>query len=178
MENASQPALWRDMFVVLSSSSAALIGLLFIATSLHLNEIVNNPILRRRAFNNTSYLLIAFVEALLILIPQPMPMLGAELIAINLLGLSVPLRFAYIRFKKSEEFHSGGGFGRGPWPRAMIFIAIFLVGIAGGATLFEHLSWGIYLVTTSCVILLVTVVLNAWSIMVGVGQTEKITKAN
>ena len=177
MENASQPALWRDVFVVLSSSSAALIGLLFIATSLHLNEIVNNPILRRRAFNNMGYLLIAFVEALFVLIPQPMLIFGAELIAINLLGLSVPLRFIYIRFNKSEDFHHGRGFGRGPWPRAISFIVIFLVGIAGGATLIEHLNWGIYLVTASCVILLVTVVLNAWSIMVGVGQTEKVTRA-
>jgi hypothetical protein len=33
MENAYQPALWHDFFVVLGSSSAALIGLLFIATS-------------------------------------------------------------------------------------------------------------------------------------------------
>ena len=46
MENAYQPELWHDFFVVLGSSSAALIGLLFIATSLHLGEIVNDPILR------------------------------------------------------------------------------------------------------------------------------------
>jgi hypothetical protein len=35
MEYAYQAELWRDMFVVLGTSSAALIGLLFIATSLH-----------------------------------------------------------------------------------------------------------------------------------------------
>ena len=62
MENAYQPELWHDFFVVLGSSSAALIGLLFIATSLHLGEIVNDPILRRRAFNNTLFLLMALVS--------------------------------------------------------------------------------------------------------------------
>jgi hypothetical protein len=31
MENAYQPELWHDFFVVLGSSSAALIGLLFIS---------------------------------------------------------------------------------------------------------------------------------------------------
>ena len=71
METAYQPELWRDLFVVLGSSSAALIGLLFIATSLHLDEIVSNPVLRRRAYNNTRYLLIVFVEAALLLLPQP-----------------------------------------------------------------------------------------------------------
>jgi len=88
MKNAYQPELWQNVFVVLGSSSAALIGLLFIATSLHLDEIINNPILRRRASNNTRYLLVTFVEALLILIPQPIPILGAELVAVNLFGLS------------------------------------------------------------------------------------------
>ena len=66
MENAYQPELWQNVYVVLGSSSAALIGLLFIATSLHLDEIINNLGLRRRAFNNTRYLLMIFVEALLI----------------------------------------------------------------------------------------------------------------
>jgi hypothetical protein len=71
MENAYQPELWQNVYVALGSSSAALIGLLFIATSRHLDEIINNLGLRRRAFNNTRYLLMIFVEALLILIPQP-----------------------------------------------------------------------------------------------------------
>jgi len=45
-----------------------------------------------------------------------------------------------------------------------------LFGIAGGATLIVDLNWGIYLVTASCIVLLVMVVFGAWSIMVGVGQ--------
>jgi hypothetical protein len=98
MGYAYQAELWRDMFVVLGTSSAALIGLLFIATSLHLKEVVNNRVFYRRAFNNTCYLLIVLVEALLILIPQPMFILGAELVAINVLGLWLPLRFVYIFF--------------------------------------------------------------------------------
>lgn len=174
MENAYQPELWHDFFVVLGSSSAALIGLLFIATSLHLGEIVNDPILRRRAFNNTLFLLMAFVSALLVLIPQPMPILGAELVAINLLGLWPELRFVYIFFKNREDYHRSGG----AIHRAVTFIVGFLLGIAGGATLIGHRNWGIYLVATSCVIVLGRVVLSAWAIMVGVGQLEKVTKAN
>jgi hypothetical protein len=70
MGNAYQPELWRELFVVLSSSSAVLIGLLFIATSLHLDEIINQPFFHRRAFNNTRYLLITFVEAVWVLISR------------------------------------------------------------------------------------------------------------
>ena len=84
MEFPSQ--LWREVFIVLGSSSAGLIGLLFIAASLHVKEIVNNPVFHARAFNNTCYLLIILVETLLILIPQPMPLLGAELLPLIVPG--------------------------------------------------------------------------------------------
>jgi hypothetical protein len=169
MENAYQPEIWQNVFVVLGTSSAALIGLLFIATSLHLNEIVSSPVLRRRAFNNTSYLLIILVEALLVLSPQPMPILGAEVVTINIFGLWFPLRFIYLYFENKEGFRRGGGV----FHRAVIFSASFMLGIAGGVALIEHRSWGLYLVAASCIILIVRVVLTAWSIVLGVGQTEK-----
>jgi len=169
MENAYRPDLWQNVFVVLGSSSAALIGLLFIATSLHLNEIVDDPVLRRRAFNNTCYLLIILVEALLVLFPQPMHILGVQLLAINLFALWFPLRFIYLYFENKEGFRHGGGV----FHRAVIFSASFLLGIAGGTVLFERLDWGMYLVAISCIILIVRVVLTAWSIVLGVGRTEK-----
>jgi hypothetical protein len=166
MENAYQAELWRDTFVVLGSSAAALIGLLFIATSLHLNEIVNNPILHRRAFNNTCYLLIILVEALLLLIPQPMPILGAELICVNLFGLRLLLSFISNLFRDKKGYrHAGGAIHRG-----IIFVASFLVGITGGAALIGHINWGIYLVAASAIALIVMVVFGAWSIMMGIGQ--------
>ena len=168
MENAYQPELWRDMFVVLGSSAAALIGLLFIATSLHINEIVSNPILHRRAFNNTCYLLIILVEALLFLIPQPMPFLGAELICANLFGLRLLLSFISNLFRDKKGYrHAGGAIHRG-----IIFVVSFLVGITGGATLIGHINWGIYLVAASAIALIVMVVFGAWSIMLGIGQAE------
>jgi hypothetical protein len=172
MENLHQPELWQNVFVVLGSSSAALIGLLFIATSLHLKEVVNNPVFHGRAFNHTRFLLIILVEALLVLIPQPMFLLGAELFAINALGLCLPLRFVLTFFQDNEGYRRGGAMLH----RAIIFSIGFLLGIAGGALLVGHLNWGIYLVATSCIILLVRAVFSAWSIMVGVGQLEKTTK--
>jgi hypothetical protein len=76
-------------------------------------------------------------------------------------------------FESNEGFRRSGG----TFHRAIIFSIAFLLGIAGGATLIEHLSWGTYLVAASCIILLVRVVLTAWSIMVGVGRLEKASKS-
>jgi hypothetical protein len=174
MEHAFQSELWRELYVMLGTSAAALIGLLFIVTSLHLEEIANNPVFRVRAYNQTLYLLILLVEAVLILVPQPTPILGAELVAINIFGLWHPLRNTYNFFYKNKIG------GRGGWviSRAIRYFVAFLLGIAGGVEIIELSNWGIYLVTASYVTLLVTVVLNAWLIMMGVGEAEKTTKAN
>lgn len=161
-----EPALWRNVFIMLGSSSAGLIGLLFIASSLHIKEIVGNPVFHRRAFNNTCYLLIIFIEALLILVPQPVQVLGAELIAINLVGLSLPLRFIYLFFQNENVFRRGGG----SLFLGVVFSASFLLGAAGGVVLFAQLGWGICLVAASCGVLLIKVVLAAWSILAGVGH--------
>lgn len=171
MENAQLPEVWHDVLVVLGTSAAALVGLLFIATSLHLKEIVNNAVLQRRAFNNTCYLLLVLVETLLVLTPQPMPLLGSELIAVNVLGLWLPVRFVSTFFKDQEGYHRAGG----QIHRAAIFIACLLVGIAGGAALMRGLMWGVYLVVASCLIFMVRVVFTAWSIMIFVGTLEEKT---
>ena len=173
MEHAFQPELWRDLYVMLGTSAAALIGLLFIVSSLHLDEIVNNPAFRLRARNNTLHLVVIFVESMLILTPQPMPILGAELFAINLFCLQFPLRFAYKYFYKDQDMGKRGGWSR---YRSVTYTAGYLLGIAGGATLIGRASGNLYLVTASCGVLLVSVVSNAWSIMGGVGQTEKAMK--
>ena len=43
------PESWRDLYLMLGTSSAALVGLLFVATSLHLAEIANEDIYRLRS---------------------------------------------------------------------------------------------------------------------------------
>jgi hypothetical protein len=82
---------WHDLYVMLGTSSAALVGLLFVATSLHLGEVASNPAFRVRAYHLTLYLLTLVVEAVVVLVPQPVPFLGAELFALNLVGLMLPL---------------------------------------------------------------------------------------
>ena len=174
MENAYQLGVWQSLYVMLGTSSAALIGLLFVVTSLHLDEIMNNPVFRNRAHNITLHLLTTLVEAALILAPQPMAVLGIELVAINLFGLRLPLGFTYRAFYKDKKMGKSGGFSI---YRAITYVANYLLGIAGGAALIEHANWGLYLVTAAYVTFLVSGILNAWTIMLGVGQTGTTKKA-
>jgi hypothetical protein len=53
IESVDLIATWQNLYVMLGTSSAALIGLLFVATLLHLGEIVSSPVFRVRAYNQS-----------------------------------------------------------------------------------------------------------------------------
>jgi hypothetical protein len=168
-ESVDLIAAWHDLYVMLGTSSAALIGLLFIATSIHLSDVVSNPGFRVRSYNQTLYLLTLLVEAILILVPQPVWFLGAELMALNLVGLWIALSTSYtFIYKHRDDSHRGGM----KMSRAIPLTVAYLLGIAGGITLIQGSRWGMYIVTVSYTTLLVTVVLGAWSTMVGIEQRQ------
>src|SRR5215471_19392902 len=83
---------WHDLYVTLGSASAGLIGLLFVAASLHLGDVMSNPMFRVRAYHITLYLLTLLVVAVVILVPQSVHFLGAEIFVVNVVGLLVPLK--------------------------------------------------------------------------------------
>ncbi len=168
-ESADLIDAWHDLYVMLGTSSAALIGLLFIATSIHLGEVVSNPGCRVRSYNQTLYLLTLLVEAILILVPQPVPFLGAELMVLNMVGLwfTISTTYTFI-YKHRDDRHRGGM----KMSRAIPLSVAYLLGLAGGIALIQGSHWGMYIVTVSYTTLLVTVVLGAWSTMIGMEQRE------
>jgi hypothetical protein len=170
MESAAPILVWHDLYAMLGTSSAALIGLIFVATSLHLADVVHNRAFRVRAYHGTLYLLTLLVEAVLILVPQPLPVLGAELSALNLIGLWLPLSTTYSYYYRDK----GASYRAGMMiSRTLTYSAAYLVGVFGGIALFINVAWGMYLITASYTALLVTVVLSTWSVMLGIGQTER-----
>jgi hypothetical protein len=69
MDAAFNAELWKDFYVMLGGSLAALTGLLFVATSLHLDEVGKRPHFRVRAFGNTFSLVGHLINAGLVLAP-------------------------------------------------------------------------------------------------------------
>ncbi len=175
MANDYQPEVWRDLFVMIGGAAASLVGLLFVVMSLHVNAIRDRPDYNmgatiHAARNNTYHLLTALITAALVLTPQPPPVLGAELVAIHLFGLRLPIVFTRRHFIQN----------RGGFPISMIVTIStgYLLGAAGGAALIGHTGWGLYLVAASCVIILVRSVLTAWMLMFGSGEGMRLAKAN
>jgi hypothetical protein len=169
MEHVENFGSWGELYVMLGTSSAALIGLLFVASSLHLKELLDKPVLRTRSRNLTLHLTAMLVQATAILTPQPLRLLGIEIIVVNLCGLYLPLSFVYNHFLGGHVRGKRGGFSI---YMGTVYILGYALGIGGGAALTQSLLWGLYLVTFSNAIFFVSVVLNGWKLMLGIRETE------
>lgn len=158
MPNAYHPESWHELYVTLGGALAALTGLLFVATSLHVEKIAQTPHWARRLFTNTFALIGALIESILVLAPQPAAWLGYELVALNLfllVFLMVPLIRSWLVSVKGL-----------PPLRLFAGTAVWLVGAAGGAGLIVHQGGGMYLVAASGLMLIWVCVWNAWSLLI------------
>ena len=169
ISSPSLPASWHELYLMLGTSSAALVGLLFVATSLHLAEIANEELYRLRAQYTTLILLSTLLQGTAILVPQPMRLLGIELLVVALWGLSFPLMLLS-KAVKIPGARGRGGFSVG---RAGFFIVGYLVGIVGAAMVAAGKEWGMYAVTVSYTSLLIASIWNGWMIMQGIGRGER-----
>jgi hypothetical protein len=167
--------LWHDLYVMLGTSSAALLGLLFVATSLHLNEIAKNVSYRLRAQSNSYMLIFTLVESAIVLTPQPIKLLSGMLVAANLAIFWIPIRNLYLyTYRNRDVGHRGG------WViwRGVAYLLSIAVGLAGAFLTFRWPSAGLYLVTASYCALLVIVALNSWSILFGIGRINQQTNTD
>ena len=74
---------WHDFFVMVGGGAAALTGLVFVAMTLHLQDIVHDPVHRHRARTILTGLTAVFIRCGLVLMAaQPRQAIAVELFAI------------------------------------------------------------------------------------------------
>jgi len=174
MGHIYHPESWHDLYVMLGTSSAALLGLLFVATSLHLDEIAKNVSYRLRALNNSYMLIFTLIEATIVLTPQPIELLSGTLIVAHLAIFWIPIKNTYRYAYKNRDIDRRGGWAL--W-RGVAYLFALTIGLAGAAFTLLSPNVGLYLLTVSYGALLVIVALNAWSVLLGIGQMEQSEKA-
>lgn len=157
MSNAYRPESWHELYILLGGAAAALTGLLFVATSLHVERIIATPHWRRRLLANTFSLTGVLIESILVTVPQPAQWLGYELVIGNLFLLA---------FLMAPLIRSWIAVSGVPPLRLVAGTLSWLVGAAGGAGLIFGAGGGMFLVTASCVILIWVCVWNAWSLLI------------
>ena len=111
MSQSYGPELWRDLFVMLGSSATALLGLLFVVLTIHLQTVKEDLDFRLRTRNNSYHLLNVFILSALTLAPQPAVWLGIEVALVCLYGLRAGHRRGHRVARRLEPWFRAGGHG-------------------------------------------------------------------
>jgi len=155
---------WGLAFTATAGASAALTGLLFVALSINLQQIIASPGLVARAIEVLVVLTAALVLSTMLLMPgQPNGAAGAEIIAI---AIAVSAVAAWIQIRTDRKALGISGFAfamrvvgahTGP-----VFLAI------GGVSFLAQNGGGLYWVVPALLAMIVDSIIGAWVMLVAI----------
>jgi modulator of FtsH protease len=162
-----QPQPWHDYFLAIAGASAALAGLLFVATSLHVRYIATSPDHRGRSRDSLSGLIIVLVLSLVTLVPQPTVWFGLELIVIVAGYIAVGGAF-----QLAEIRGAGRHLPRSVFKRTGFGYLLAVAGVLAGLSITLRTGPGLYLLGIILVVVLLWSLWNAWVLLMGVADEE------
>ena len=86
------PAAWQNFYLMMGTANAAITGLVFVALSIHLREVLDHPILKPRAVLALVVLTTQIVISAIVLTPQSRELMGVEILVMNGIFLILNLR--------------------------------------------------------------------------------------
>jgi hypothetical protein len=155
---------WHDYFVMVGGGAAALTGLVFVAMTLHLDDITNDPVHRHRARTILTGLTAVFIRSALVLMGGQ----DGRAIAIELIG--VLLVVEVILYTSIRQAMSSGD--QAVLLRALGSFACLALEQIGALILFAGDLRGLYLVGLGMMSSFIFMVTGAWLLLVGVGGRE------
>src|SRR2546428_3742250 len=93
MSAGNDPAAWQNFYLMIGTANAAITGLLFVALSIHLREVLDHPVLKPRAVVVLVVLTCQIIIAAVVLTPQPRLLMGIEILLINGFFIALNLRY-------------------------------------------------------------------------------------
>ena len=159
-----QPALWHDYFTVVGSGAAALTGLVFVAMTLHLDDITRDPVHRHRARTILTGLTAVFIRCALVLMGGQ----NGQAIAIEIIGVLMIVEvILYNSIRQAIRSADNGVL----WRTIGSFACLILEQI-GAVVLFAGNAAGLYVVGLGMMSSFIFMVTGAWLLLVGVGAQE------
>jgi hypothetical protein len=162
-------AHWHDFYLAAGGAAATLVGLLFVALSLHLRTVVSQPDVRALASVTLTDFICVLVIALLALIPTDRAStIGLELLLIAVLNVPRTLPIARAAFARER----GSVFHPTLLLRRFGLSLIAYLGLAAVGVLFvtgeidSALGW----LVGVTIALLLTALRNTWDLLVTVGD--------
>ena len=155
--------LWHDFNVALVTAAAGLLGLLFVALSIHIRALSEPRNAELRSVARSIFLgyVVALAFGFLALLPQSLSALGVELLVLNL-AASIPFAAA----ARSGLRAAGVGYSRRV--TTLQFVAgfgLFGASFAGGIGVALGAPWALFLVATLAVVALLWGVFNTWELI-------------
>jgi modulator of FtsH protease len=151
---------WHDFFVAVLGASAVLTGLVFVALSINLKEILSEPSLPSRAAEAITVLFSVLVFSVFGLVPsESSTLLGIGLLATGLVawGMTVAIQIRSLR-RWPDAPHYGVRIATKQAATLPVIIAgISVLAVAGG---------GLYWLIPATLLLFIAGVLDAWVLLV------------
>jgi hypothetical protein len=166
MDVAYDNAAWQAFFATIAGASAALIGLLFVALSLHLGAILSRPANLARARGALGGFVSLLAVAILALIPGQGPrLLGVELFAVGSVVVAASIRVQGEAIRLLPQADRSGRLLR----LAPINLGTASLLIAGGGLVFGR-GGGLFWLVPTVLLYLGNSLFNAWSLTVQIGE--------
>jgi modulator of FtsH protease len=157
---AYDPEQWHDLFVASAGAAAALAGLVFVAVSINIRQILEHRGMPERALQAVLLLLGAVVVSLFGLVPQSSTALGVELLVC---GLALTLFFVLSAPTTLRDTRGHPG-----WLLSRLIATIpgYLPYVVAGISLIAGAGGGLRWVLAGIVGALIGAVVNAWVLLV------------
>ena len=155
--------VWRDYFVMVGGGAASLTGLVFVAMSLHLSDIVSEPTHRHRARTLITALTTVFIRCALVLMGGQ----TARAVGIELFVVLVGAEFVVLR-SLNQALRVSTTAQHGVVPRTLGYAACLIVEQTGATVLFFRHTWGLYAVGVGMMASFLFIVSGAWLLLVGI----------
>jgi predicted MFS family arabinose efflux permease len=155
------PADWGSFLVAMVSAAAALTGLLFVAVSINLQNIVKGAWLTSRAAETLACLLLVVLSCAFALMPQSVRLIGAEILilALPMLVITVRLQVRHRRANPDQPLLWSAS-------RMASSAAGTVTGSIAGLSLIAEWGGGLYWLAAAALLGIVGAVYNAWVLLV------------
>jgi len=150
MPYSNDPAAWQNFYLMMGTANAAITGLVFVALSIHLREVLDHPLLRPRAVIALVVLTTQIVISAVVLTPQPRELMGVEIFVLN--GI-----FLFLNLRNRLQLTVNTA--------ALVSLAIRLTYLYASISLIVGVGGGFYVLALVLVLTLARTMASCWALL-------------